>query len=368
MAIINQSSLNSRIHDLLEDSRTALEKKYTNDNPWGFVRIATDRLDNYQLTNVNVSPRNQAFQTIPSLQHTARQVIENNTSVAQSQTISFNERTTDTFTTSVTTGFKTGTSVKSTTKFKISVGFLAAGELEQSVEVAVNFEYNYSSTTTETHSVERGWVITQPIIAPPRTIVEATLLIYAGSVDVPIDLNATIVGDPIPWQDWGPSVYTGAFYANDGRIWTGFVRPDELSLASSAYRPVGRTAIFSGLATTNVASGLYSVVRIDERPLPGFTGETRRYYLPPSLATPDQILSTNAFGNNVPIINPVPNAHCKKEHSPIIIHKNREEKCERDYDEVYPRHNQVEKCEHNYDEVYPRHNQVEKCEHNYDEE
>ncbi|MEB9327358.1 MULTISPECIES: hypothetical protein [Bacillus cereus group] len=91
-------------------------------------------------------------------------------------------------------------------------------------------------------------------------------------------------------------------------------------------------AIWRGTATTRVSQGLYSVVRIDERPLAGYSGETRTYYLPVTLSNSSQILTPGSLGSEIPIINPVPNASCKKENSPVILHHDREERCERVHD------------------------------------
>jgi hypothetical protein len=104
----------------------------------------------YEIKDVSISPSTVSFDSIPEIQASSVQVIENNSSVPQSQTFAFNEKTTDTFTTSVTHGLKTSLGIKSTTKFSASVFLIS---IEQTIEVA-------------------------------------------GKIDVPVDLQATIVGDP----------------------------------------------------------------------------------------------------------------------------------------------------------------------------
>lgn len=95
------------------------------------------------------------------------QLLTNNTSVEQTQTIKISKTTTNNFTWSLKEGFKAGLSVK----FKAGVPPIASGETTMSAEL--NFESTQANSKTE----QRAWEVDQPVMVPPKTEVEAKLLI-----------------------------------------------------------------------------------------------------------------------------------------------------------------------------------------------
>lgn len=151
-------------------------------------------LYSYNINNADAVPDTVNFKTNPKILLTSVQVLSNDTSIQQSQTLKFSQKCTETTTTSTTTGYRIGTSIKSTTKGKIKVGFLMAGEIEQTVEVSLTGEYNHSTTQTTTSTHERLWEYTQPVLVPARSKVIATFYIMGGPVTVPMTLSANIAG------------------------------------------------------------------------------------------------------------------------------------------------------------------------------
>ncbi|TKI82104.1 pesticidal protein, partial [Bacillus wiedmannii] len=106
----------------------------------------------------------------------------------------FSEKVSETTSSSTTEGYKVSAGIKSTTKLSFKMSFIASGGIEQTVEVSTNAEYNHSSTTTTSSTVEKTWEVTQPVIVPANSRVTATLIIMGGEVKVPIKLSANITG------------------------------------------------------------------------------------------------------------------------------------------------------------------------------
>jgi hypothetical protein len=271
----------------------------------------------YQTQNLNVIPRERDFFVDEAiLDRSATQLITNNSSVPQLQTVNFNETTTDTTSTSVTHGAKTGLTLGYEASFGVNVGILSAS---QKFSIQVNAEYNFSTTTTQTRTVARGWNVTQQITTPPHSKIVATLEIYKVDFDIPIDLSMDIIGHINP--NWGPTpqVYFGHVRSSPSSTGSWAVAPRQLVLVDpSSYRPMTddcsdnwhincANANWRGSATTRVEQGIIAITRIDEIPLSGYPGETRTYYLPPTFANPNQILTPGSLGNEIQIINPTPN-------------------------------------------------------------
>lgn len=343
--MLKEELIMQTINNIEQDAEKAWEKVWRSQVPTGTTPTHRN-LYKYQILDVEANPRKVNFEVSPRLIRSAYQSIRNNSSVPQSQTVVFNEKTTDTVTSSVTHGVKAGVSLKASAKWKASI---LVGSIEQSIEMSVSTEYNFSSTSTQTTSKERGWSISQPIIAPPFSEVKATLLIYQGDFEVPMDLQMRIVGEKGVSSNH-PNIgflYSAIFQKTGSSFARALISPSELALTSSAYRSSGYDAIWRGTANSRISQGLYSIVQIDETPLAGYPGKTRRYYLPiKPAAGANQILTPGSLGNEISMINPVPNA----ENPPVIPHHNRGETCEYYYDEVQLRHNSREKCERDYNE------------------
>ncbi|WP_324656833.1 ETX/MTX2 family pore-forming toxin [Bacillus cereus] len=302
---------------ILDDLYNDAEKAW--DYQWGYlVTPGTPKrhqtLFDPQIEDSKVTPTTVSFETIPAIAVSSVQVIENNTSVAQSQTFTFSEKITDTYTNTTTHGLKVGTGIKVGAKFTSKV-FMT--QFEVSVEVSINLEYNFSTTATQTHTEETTKTITQPVIAPPHTRVQATLQIYKGEFDVPVDLELTMVGDPnaiagypVPYLPKPYALYHAYFNkkgSQPNQFSHAFIYPDALSYISNSYTKLSKEKVrWKGTAITRAAVNMYSVVRIDETPLPGYQGESRTYYLPPVPINNSGILAPNTMGDNIRIVNPVP--------------------------------------------------------------
>ena len=246
--------------------------------------------------NVDAVPDIVNIRSNPKILLTSVQVLSNDTSIQQSQTLKFSQKCTETTTTSTTTGYKIGTSIKSTTKGKIKVGFLIAGEIEQSVEVSLTGEYNHSTTKTTTSTHEELWEYTQPVLVPARSKVIATFYIMGGPVTIPMTLSANIAGTGVSPK--GSPYHLSKIYFKEQN----FSNNSSLSArASVLYNPnwPGYSPVFTGVGenySLNVEGasvsantvGLYSYVEFKEYPLSADTVDIdavpmREYYSTPIL-------------------------------------------------------------------------------------
>lgn len=271
------------LNDLEKDAEKAWDNKFLQ----GTSTNVTDRkLYNYRLTDAIVTPESDMIEANAKLKLSAFEDMENSSSLPQTLTFTFNETTTDTFETSITNGIKTSVGITSSTKFEASI-FLV-GSIEQTIEVSLDLEYDYSSTNTESHTLEKSWTLELPVVAPPYSKIVCTLLIYSADYEIPVNLEATINGDPDAQIDFLhpiPGALYSAFYepeesAPANRF--GLIYPDALpDLFPEAYAPVSRdSVVWKGKAKTVASQSLYSKVRIDEIPLEGHPGSSRTYFLP----------------------------------------------------------------------------------------
>ncbi|MGE7112299.1 ETX/MTX2 family pore-forming toxin [Lysinibacillus sp. NPDC047702] len=266
-------------------------------------------LYSWNIKNVDAVPDIVNIRSNPKILLTSVQVLSNDTSIQQSQTIKFSQKCTETTTTSTTTGYKIGTSIKSTTKGKIKVGFLIAGEIEQSVEVSLTGEYNHSTTKTTTSTHEELWEYTQPVLVPARSKVIATFYIMGGPVTIPMTLSANISGTGVSPK--GSPYHLSKIYFKEQN----FSNNSSLSArASVLYNPnwSGYSPVFTGVGenySLNVEGasvsantvGLYSYVEFKEYPLSADTVDIdavpmREYYSTPILrnGTP-ALIPTDSF-------------------------------------------------------------------------
>nr|BAJ05397.1 crystal protein [Bacillus thuringiensis] len=276
--------------DLIDNNKWYAQKYY-NANPSTFRNPIVYDMN---VSDLDVVPITTEFSSTPQLTNSATQVVRNNTSKDQSQTVLFSEKSIETFSRSTTEGYKIGSSIKSTTSFKVKVGFLVSGEINQSIEVAITGEYNHSSTETTTTTNEKLWQVTQPVIIPPYTQVTATLQIFSGPFVVPAKTKATIQGkgtnngaynfaSAITYTDNSGRVYTDrnraqALYT-DRNEWPGYKRI--YVGGSSSTDPTGLLRL-EGEARITAQVGLYAVTEFRESPLPGYAGvgSNRTYYAP----------------------------------------------------------------------------------------
>ncbi|TKH16338.1 pesticidal protein [Bacillus wiedmannii] len=237
-----------------------------------------ERIHPYEVNNPIAVPKSTSFKTVPFPKATAVQILENNTGVQQSQTVKFSEKVSETTSSSTTEGYKVSAGIKSTTKLSFKMSFIASGGIEQTVEVSTNAEYNHSSTTTTSSTVEKTWEVTQPVIVPANSRVTATLIIMGGEVKVPIKLSANITGSNTSYHFCSHAfarynaVNLGAYYRS-GHLMGLPNRP-------ASFKSIGPNYSLNveGASTTVVSPGLYTTVRFDQTPLSGYSGETKTWY------------------------------------------------------------------------------------------
>ncbi|PEK74087.1 ETX/MTX2 family pore-forming toxin [Bacillus toyonensis] len=272
----------------------------------------------YLTTNVNAAPpsSNPTVTVNPTIAKASSvQILRNNTSVSQVQTVAFSETTTDTQSSTTTKGCKFSTTVSASSKFKVDVKFLMVNSsVEQTVGVSTTAEYNYSSSQTRTQTTSKVWTVTQPVTVPPFKQVSCSLLIYDAPYTIPIDLNCHIVSNYS--SQWGKCLGTYNSTDAQGQTWLSAIsvgnlmswpgKPPEFVgvVASNPNQPNDRdTLVFKGIGTQSALTGLYSIVDFVEKPLPGYDGEIRTYQLPAQLVNENDIILPES--TSIPIINPI---------------------------------------------------------------
>ncbi|PEM46675.1 ETX/MTX2 family pore-forming toxin [Bacillus toyonensis] len=237
----------------------------------------------YTISNVSAVPAQTAFETAPVQKAASVQVVTNNTSLTQSQTLKFSEKLIESTTGSTTEGYKIGSGITSTSKFSYNVKIFAANiGFDQTFTVTTTGEYNHSSTETTTKTTEKLWELTQPVSVPPYTQIVATLLILGADLQIPMTLNAFLLGNGT--EIGSENLYCSAYYYNPNytlqpyyagnmanRSWPN--RPD------CFYQGVYSLQL-QGASTTSHGPGLYATVLFEQTPLPGFEtfSESKTWY------------------------------------------------------------------------------------------
>lgn len=121
----------------------------------------------------------RAALTGTSLDQLDRVTNRNDTAIQQSTEISGSKTKTSSQGWSDTTGIKVNVS----TGFKTGIPILAEGKINVSVEGSYSFTQNESFQRSQTF----GW--RQPVLVPPRSIVEATVTVTHATISVPYTLN-----------------------------------------------------------------------------------------------------------------------------------------------------------------------------------
>ncbi len=107
-------------------------------------------------------------------------IFTNDTSVQDEQTFSVDKTTSDSFTWSLTEGIEVGA------EFEVSIPFI--GDAKTSVKL------NFSSTQSQTTSVERHWGYSALIPVPPYSKVETTFSVLEGQINTPFTATFQIRG------------------------------------------------------------------------------------------------------------------------------------------------------------------------------
>ncbi|QIW21381.2 ETX/MTX2 family pore-forming toxin [Bacillus thuringiensis] len=227
----------------------------------------------YVIKNPIAVPEQLFFVTIPVQKVASVQVIENNTSLTQSQTLKFSEKAIETTTSSTTEGYKVGSGITSTSKFSYTTKIFGSSiGLEQTFTVNVNSEYNHSSTETTTQTTERLWKVTQPVSVLPYTRIVATLTIMGGEVEIPMTLNANLLGQGLDTEYYCGADFSSPDYPN---AWQPFMASN-LYDTSWPNKPAsfaggnGNELILKGASITTNGPSLYSTVHFEQTPLPGY--------------------------------------------------------------------------------------------------
>ncbi|MCR8861030.1 ETX/MTX2 family pore-forming toxin [Bacillus sp. FSL K6-6038] len=270
------------IDDINSNARNFMEWRLrTHYNP---SRLGEVYFYPYEIRNAIAVPKTTSFRVTPQQKATSIQVLENNTSIPQSQTVKFSEKTIETVSNSTTEGYKIGTGVKSTTKASLQVKFpFGSGGAEQSLELSVTSEYNHSSTSTTTHTTERLWEVTQPVTVPAYSRVTATLVIMGTTFSVPMDLTANLHGT----RAGGDGFCAQDYWNQKNEKWWVLWTAGHLANGSWPNRPKSFVSVgpnsslnLKGASMTTVGPGLYSTVKFDQTPLEGYENalESKTWY------------------------------------------------------------------------------------------
>jgi hypothetical protein len=107
-------------------------------------------------------------------------IFSNGTSVQDTQTFKVDKTTSDSFTWSITEGIEVGS------EFEVKVPFI--GDAKSSIKL------NFSSTQSQTTSVERHWGYEAQIPVPPHSKVETTFSVLEGQIDTPFTATFQVRG------------------------------------------------------------------------------------------------------------------------------------------------------------------------------
>lgn len=107
-------------------------------------------------------------------------IFTNDTNVQDEQTFSVDKTTSDSFTWSLTEGLEVGT------EFEVKIPFI--GDSKTSVKI------NFSSTQSQTSSVERHWGYSANIPVPAHSKIETTFSVLEGKIDTPFTATFQVRG------------------------------------------------------------------------------------------------------------------------------------------------------------------------------
>ncbi|PEM46677.1 hypothetical protein COF80_00065 [Bacillus toyonensis] len=245
---------------------------------WGGATVLSTGFLPYLIQNPIAVPDQTVFETVPVQKVSSVQVLTNNTDVEQSQTVKFSEKVIETTTSSTTEGYKIGSGITSTSKFGYSLKVKGnSSGFDQTFTLTTTSEYNHSSTETKTQTTERLWELTQPVRVAPHTQVVTTLTIFGGEARIPMTLNANLLG-----QGYGQEAYSELnLRKTDGSVWYNWIPASNMYDTNWPNKPAsfagytGRSLILKGASVTTTGPCLYSTVRFDETPLPGYEKDSQ---------------------------------------------------------------------------------------------
>lgn len=195
---------------------------------WGTMAI--DPVEDMQIASVEYDvAAAKVLQSGPAELY--RQTVRNNTTQAQTSSI------TGSATVSETSGWSDSLAVKVgvSTSFKTGVPFIAEGKIQVSLEVTNTYTWNGSTTTTKT------WGFNTPVNVPPHTVIVGLVSATLSTIAVPYTLHGIFLlksGAKIPGVVSG--IYTGT---NSHDLTVTFVQQDPVSLQmQSIVAPLQATA------------------------------------------------------------------------------------------------------------------------------
>jgi hypothetical protein len=181
---------------------------------------------------------------------------KNGTSKDQSQIWERTYTTNATVSWSVTNGIRhTGT---------ISIGVNIPGDIVH-IEASYALEISAETTESQSQSVEQVWKLSVPIITPPHTRTETTIVVDMASFSAPFTFSAMLLGDITfdVWyypEDHDPNL-SESFQGNLSEFIPGMQLPNELTLKNGMLVLNG-VGIFTGVA------GVKEETERDEYPYP----------------------------------------------------------------------------------------------------
>ncbi|QIW21378.1 ETX/MTX2 family pore-forming toxin [Bacillus thuringiensis] len=248
---------------------------------WGGATLQTMGFYPYLVQNPIAVPDQTVFEVVPVQKISAVQVLTNDSDQEQTQIVDFSEKIIETTTSTTTEGYKIGSGITSTSKFGYSLKILSTTTgFDQTFTLNTTSEYNHSSTETTTQTTERLWELTQPVRVAPRSQVISTLTVFGGKAEIPMTLNANLLGQGV--SNGAPEVYSDlTLRKTDGSTWYNWVYASQMYDLAWTGKPVsfagytGHSLILKGAAVTTTGPCLYSTVRFDETPLPGYEKDSK---------------------------------------------------------------------------------------------
>jgi hypothetical protein len=178
----------------------------------------------------------------------AEQVMTNNTSLEQSQTVLLSKQTTSTFSYQFQEGFEISISAE----FSVNVPPIA------SAKTSVTTKVSFAATQAQTNTEQKTWTVQQPIRVPPHTEVKAVLLIDEMRFSQRFHSKATLGG----WVcSNSPDRIDGHYF------WFHPVTSIFAKFPQRGFTPLGSTVQFEGDGIFNGLMGVRTNLRIDEHPI-----------------------------------------------------------------------------------------------------
>ncbi|MGH0945161.1 ETX/MTX2 family pore-forming toxin [Bacillus mycoides] len=222
----------------------------------------------------------------PKIAFSQSQTFTNVTSEPQRSIFEYHKEIVESTSSTTSTGVTTGVSVESTQEFNIK--FVEVG-ITQTVSTEVNITNEQTNTTSETQRMGT----TQEITIPPYSVVKATIIIEEGEyrfiTKLTCDISGFVYFDTTSGARFWTSIYDVLKSNNTPHFTFTFEDPSD------------PTCHFDGSGSVKGNQGLQSYVRVEESPLPGKSGQSRKYTLPGQTANSLGIIPLGTI--QIPVFN-----------------------------------------------------------------